>query len=250
MSTHKPEEETLDEATLQKALRILKQRAEDPSKHKALSDMIASAKISEGEALHARPVSWKPSTNAPYYNAIVGEELLPALQDLLKENGEPNFDVEKIIPRSPHVSSNTMICRINQGWQWISDHRDTEDFRYSKLRTMIVVKRTPVGVTLRWKCKMKGFIDPIEILNVTPKMKELKWKEELERFLMLAQCGDVFIKKSAYLLNEQLELVKKLVTGVEGFHIKTLNNKCVEILFNPNLDEVASRVTAEYKPSI
>lgn len=194
-----------------------------------------------------RPKDWSRFSHAPYYREKFGRTLSTFLLKHLVDPETKAFKIKDdlfvVWPSSECRTKKSLNLLINQAWSYAIDYLDTPDFLMKRLRKEIRICSETDGIYLRWKMAYQNRYDGLEVEATPVKSGESntasKWKTELEDFLVnTSEPNTLFKKQKLTLDQEQIDHIRGLVSGADGFHIVKLDPNSILILFNPKLDSI------------
>lgn len=157
----------------------------------------------------ARPNSYSPGSNAPYYKEEFALDLKPAIDAIIAQNQPMLWRYAKM----PRLSKQTIKAKILQALAYLAEHMDTPEGTYSRFREFSQIRTNTIGVelvpidpTIDESSSMAANFEPVGV-----KENRKKWREELDEFMENGEVGQMFKNRECLLTDEEVVMVVDMI---------------------------------------
>jgi hypothetical protein len=160
--------------------------------------------------------------NRPYYNEKAAQDLIPLVNDMMKDKIELEFPVE-VFKENNDWSRNTLFMFVQQTLDWIGNHYDPDkDGRYSEFRKSVKItnRANEVSIWIRWHDHVKfgqrtgGML--ADVKKHTLDAPNVAWREELMNWMQNPDGPKAIKMDKLNLTDEDKAWIRQTLMESEG----------------------------------
>lgn len=174
--------------------------------------------------------------NRSYYNEKAGMDILPQVDDMIKDGIELEFPYQSF-QENNNWTANTLFQHVQQAVYWLADHYDPDhDGRYVKFKKDVkfTQRKGDTGVRILWKDHVKYGQKPGGMFAGAKKVGKqenlMAWREQLIAWMSQSDGPKALNIENLSLRQDDINYVTELLASSEGtFFILMLEPNRIKI---------------------